>query len=187
MKYSLGVMVLAVVSYALWYFISPLFNVVEVDDVLPMAIAPEPIPSGIERLTPIERAVMDEQMAAANAAPSEPMTETMPTQAPVLSVVSEVMGTLGHPAEGTVRVIETENGPIIRYEDFKTINGPQLHVYLANDLDATEYVDLGPIRGTSGNINYTVPDGIDLDEYRYVLYWCVPFDVLFNYADLRAE
>jgi len=30
-----------------------------------------------------------------------------------------------------------------------------------------------------------VPLDTDLSEYRYVLTWCVPFGVLFNYAEVR--
>ena len=97
---------------------------------------------------------------------------------------SEVRGTQGHPASGEMKVIHNGNNHIIRFEEFKTINGPQLHVYLAKDLDAKEFVDLGPIRGTEGNINYSVPYGVDVKDYKYVMHWCVPFGVLFNYAEL---
>lgn len=96
-----------------------------------------------------------------------------------------VVGTTGHPSSGKVRVLKTAAATVIRYEDFSTINGPDLHVYLAKDLDAKEFVDLGPIKGTEGNINYEVPDGVLVNEYQYVMYWCVPFGVLFNYAPIK--
>ena len=97
---------------------------------------------------------------------------------------SGIVATKAHPASGYVRVIETTTGSVIRYEEFDTLNGPNLHVYLSKDLDANDYIDLGPIKATSGNINYEVPAGVDVSEYRYVLHWCVPFSVLFNYAEL---
>ena len=101
-------------------------------------------------------------------------------------IKNEVTPTFGHPASGTARVVTRSNGSkFIRFENFKTINGPNLHVYLAKDLDADDFIDLGSIRGTEGNINYDVPVGTDLDEYKYVLHWCVPFSVLFNYAELK--
>lgn len=96
-----------------------------------------------------------------------------------------VMGTIAHPARGQVRILATPEGTIVRYEDFETINGPDLHVYLAKDLDGKEFIDLGAIQGTRGNINYAVPKGIDVGEYRYVMHWCVPFRVLFNYAEIQ--
>ncbi|MEI9966898.1 MAG: DM13 domain-containing protein [Candidatus Moraniibacteriota bacterium] len=70
--------------------------------------------------------------------------------------------------------------------ELQTINGPDVHVYLANNLDAKDYVDLGSIKGTEGNINYEVPAGIDIDKYRYALHWCEKFSVLFNSADLST-
>lgn len=96
-----------------------------------------------------------------------------------------VMPTRGHPASGIVKVLPTTSGTIVRYEDLETLNGPNLHIYLTKDLDAEEYVDLGPIKGTRGNINYEVPDDVDISEYRYVMHWCVPFGVLFNYAEIN--
>lgn len=97
----------------------------------------------------------------------------------------EVHGTLGHPAEGTVSFFEGDGKRFLRFENFKTINGPQLHLYLAKDKDATDFIDLGPIRGTEGSINYELPDNVILDDYPFVLHWCVPFKVLFNYAEIK--
>jgi hypothetical protein len=96
-----------------------------------------------------------------------------------------VEGTTGHPARGSVQLYEQEGVVTIRFEDFSTINGPNLHLYLAKDLEASEFIDLGPIRGTKGNINYVVPEGVDLSTYSYILHWCVPFSVLFNYARIQ--
>jgi hypothetical protein len=73
----------------------------------------------------------------------------------------------------------------MRFENFKTINDPNLHIYLAKGIDAKEFIDLEKLRGTEGNINYTVPEGVDLSEYPIVVHWCVPFGVLFNYAEIR--
>ncbi|HEY4502704.1 MAG TPA: DM13 domain-containing protein [Candidatus Paceibacterota bacterium] len=97
-----------------------------------------------------------------------------------------IHATTGHPAEGYVRIIKSIEETILRFESYKTINGPDLHIYLAKDLDAKEYIDLGPIRGTEGNINYAIPGNITVSEYAYVLVWCEPFSVLFNYAELKG-
>ena len=82
-------------------------------------------------------------------------------------------------------VIENESGTTIRYEDFETLNGPDLFVYLSKDRDATEFVNLGRVRGTMGNINYEVPEGVNISEYPYVLTWCRAFRVLFNSAEIQ--
>ena len=100
------------------------------------------------------------------------------------SASAQVVGTTGHPASGSVRVVTAENKRYIRYEDFSTINGPDIYVYLAKDLDAKEFVSLGKVKATSGNVNYEIPAGVDPSEYPYVLTWCKAFSVLFNHADL---
>jgi Electron transfer DM13 len=107
-------------------------------------------------------------------------------QSQVQANLSPITGTTGHPASGTARVIEADSRSYIRYENFKTINGPDLYVYLAKDLDAKDYVNLGTLRATEGNVNYEVPSGVDVRDYRYVMVWCKQFGVLFNYADLRS-
>ena len=98
---------------------------------------------------------------------------------------AEVIGTDLYPASGTARIIEGEGKKYLRYENFKTINGPDLYVYLAKDLDAKEFVNLGEIKGTEGNINYEIPAGVNFAEYPYVLTWCKQFSVLFNYAKIN--
>lgn len=183
MKSKVVLVALALLCSICWYFITPLFTTIPINDPVPTTHPP----SGVERLSDEERLALALAMETARTKEIEALTEPMPTTQPVASAVFEVQGTVGHPAEGTVRVIETETGPVIRYENFSTINGPQLHMYLAKDLDANEYIDLGPIRGTTGNINYVVPPEVDLSEYKFALHWCVPFGVLFNYAQLAIE
>ncbi len=94
--------------------------------------------------------------------------------------------TTAHPASGFVRIIKTTKGHIVRYEEYKTINGPDVRVYLAKDLDAKEYIDLGPIKGTEGNINYPIPKGINISDYDYILTWCEDFSILFNSANITS-
>lgn len=107
-----------------------------------------------------------------------------PTVAETVGV--PVVATTAHPASGRVRVVVADDTRYLRYENFKTINGPDLYVYLAKDLDAKEFVSLGLIKATEGNVNYEIPQGVDLGEYRYALVWCKAFGVLFNSADLAA-
>lgn len=95
-----------------------------------------------------------------------------------------IIGTTGHHASGTVRLVEADGKRYIRYENFKTINGPDIYVYLAKDLDAKEFISLGRVRATEGNINYEIPAGVSVSDYPYVLTWCEAFGVLFNSAKL---
>ncbi len=111
--------------------------------------------------------------------------EQMKEQAQSQFVVSaKVVGTISHPASGTARVVNADGKTYIRYENFKTINGPDIYVYLSKDLGAKEFVNLGRVKATEGNINYEIPAGVDVAGYPYVLTWCKIFGVLFNYADI---
>ena len=104
---------------------------------------------------------------------------------------SEVVGTFGHKASGSLKVYKSADSTILRFENFKTIDGPRLHVYLVKSLDdigqqvrSGDFVDLGYRKGTSGDINYEIPSDVDIDDYNYIIHWCVPFRVLFNSAKI---
>ena len=184
--------IIAVVLGVAYYAISPLFNTIEVNDAIPIAVSStqdNKTASGFESLSVVEQKEMTEQMKEMNNEEPVMMDEKILASVEELTIEnpsSPVMDTAGHPAEGTVTVIDTTEGQIIRFEDFKTINGPSLHLYLSKDLAGDDFIDLGEIRGTSGNINYKVPAGVDLMEYKIVMHWCVPFGVLFNYAEINA-
>ena len=101
------------------------------------------------------------------------------------TVPAPVLGTAGHPAKGTARVIVSNGKQFLRYENFKTINGPDIFVYLSKDLEAKKFIDLGPVRATEGNVNYEIPENVNPKEYPYALVWCKAFGVLFNSAKVQ--
>lgn len=109
---------------------------------------------------------------------ASPAAATQTTQA------APVLGTVGHPAEGSALVVEVGERKYLRYENFKTLNGPDLYVYLAKTPDAKEFIDLGKLRATEGNVNYEIPNDVDPRDYPYALTWCKQFGVLFNTAKL---
>lgn len=111
---------------------------------------------------------------------SLPQTATSSTSLQTEAV--PIIDTPLHPAQGTVRIISNGNTQYVRYENFETINGPDIFVYLAKDLEAVEFVSLGRVTATKGNVNYPIPEGVDPREYPYVLIWCKAFGVLFNSA-----
>ncbi|MGI9566291.1 MAG: DM13 domain-containing protein [Nitrosopumilus sp.] len=93
-----------------------------------------------------------------------------------------------HDAQGTVKIIQVEGGTeYLRLENFKSTNGPDLYVYLAIDGNASDYVDLGRLKGNVGNQNYEIPQGTDLSKYDNVLIWCKSFSVLFGSAELVQQ
>ena len=93
-----------------------------------------------------------------------------------------------HNAEGQSKVIFLDDGrEILRLEDFKSTNGPDLYVYLSTDTDATDIVNLGKLKANVGNQNYEIPEGTDLKKYNKVLIWCKSFSVLFGSSELIAS
>jgi len=91
-----------------------------------------------------------------------------------------------HEVYGKVLLVNDNDNKILRFEDFETINGPNLHIYLSADLEANDYIDLGEIKATKGDVNYELENSIDFERYNKVLVWCVPFKVLFSYAELNS-
>ena len=92
-----------------------------------------------------------------------------------------------HKVKGSVLLIENNENRILRFEDFETVNGPNLHIYLASDETVENFVDLGPIKATKGNVNYELPRDLDLEKYNTVLVYCVPFKAVFSLAELQVS
>ena len=88
-----------------------------------------------------------------------------------------------HNAEGVAKVIALDDGTsVLRLENFKATNGPDLYVYLATDKSASDIVNLGRLKGNIGNQNYPIPSGTDVTKYNTALIWCKAFSVLFGSA-----
>jgi Electron transfer DM13 len=92
-----------------------------------------------------------------------------------------------HNAKGIVKIIPLEYGSnVLRLENFKSTNGPNVHVYLSTDKSASDFVDLGRLKANNGNQNYDIPNKTNLSKYKTVLIWCKDFSVLFGSAELST-
>ena len=123
-------------------------------------------------------------LAACNNVPEEMAEDEVPVDGEVVAVgdfIDEV-----HPTSGQVEVVEdAEEGTLsLVMTDFLSDNGPDLFVYLATDTTASDVIDLGALRATSGTLNYEIPDGAYEAKYDHVLIWCDQFSVLFGSAQL---
>ncbi|QCX74433.1 Electron transfer DM13 [Streptomyces sp. YIM 121038] len=100
-----------------------------------------------------------------------------------------------HPTSGTARTLRLADGrQLLRLEDLKTSEGPDVRVYLstrpaskAADGLGAGAVWLGRLKGNLGNQNYTVPDGSDPAGFRSAVVWCERFGVSFGAADLTPS
>jgi len=100
-----------------------------------------------------------------------------------------------HETEGTAGVYDVKGQRVLRLTNFKTSNGPDVHVYLVGATDAKDdatvkqagFVDLGSLKGNVGDQNYDVPETVDLAKYQAVTIWCARFNVNFGTAPLVAS
>jgi hypothetical protein len=113
-------------------------------------------------------------------------TQNTETTQPVTLVSGNFVGVGDgiHSAKGTAKILSLDDAKLLRLENFKATNGPDLHVYLATDEKATDYVDLGSLKANIGNQNYQIPEETDLSKYDTALIWCKQFSVLFGHANL---
>jgi len=88
-----------------------------------------------------------------------------------------------HPTSGTVTVNAERSELMIK--DFKSDDGPILELYVASDVQATEYTTLGVLQGLEGDFTYELPGGINFETQNFVLVWCVDFSVSFGHAELE--
>lgn len=104
-------------------------------------------------------------------------------------IVGDFMGVNDgiHDAEGKAKILTISDGSqILRLEDFRSTNGPDVHLYLSTDKQASDFIDLGRLKANNGNQNYQIPINTDFSKYKYVLIWCQPFSVLFGSAQLSS-
>jgi hypothetical protein len=90
-----------------------------------------------------------------------------------------------HPTSGVASI--DMDATILTLTNFKTDSGPDLNIYLASDINniTADFIDLGDIKGVDGTYTYDVPTSTDYTVMKYVVVWCVAFDVNFGYAELE--
>ncbi|MEW1911891.1 DM13 domain-containing protein [Kitasatospora sp. NPDC085895] len=130
--------------------------------------------------------------ASVSASPAASAAATTAPAAPVdLARGGFVAGE--HPTTGTARLVRLADGTVVlRLEDLRTSDGPDVRVYLSalpaaqSRLDSLGEgaVELDRLKGNLGNQNYTVPPGTDLERVRSAVIWCHRFSVGFGAADL---
>lgn len=161
------------------YAASPLFINTTID---------EPLPTTGDNM--IEKPTEDAVMADKDDAMMDKNGETM-TEKDETMMEKELSGAFTgagdgiHNAEGAAKVIYVEGGnDVLRLENFRVTNGPDLYVYLATDKQASDFIDLGRLKANNGNQNYDIPEGVDLSKYYTVVVWCKQFSVFFGGAEL---
>ncbi len=123
-------------------------------------------------------------------AAEQAMPSDMPAEPTALAMGSFIDIDPIHGAEGSATIYQLPDGArVLRFEDFRSKNGPDLHVYLSTEAPTSTFaglgadeIHLGALKGNVGNQNYEVPADVDLSQYRSVVIYCVPFRVVFSTA-----
>jgi hypothetical protein len=189
------------------YTVSPLFINTTVNEPLPtsssvtdlqkfqefmsMNSEEERVEKGQQMATEEKNAILRGAAQTTGNTVNENMTEAAATTLGQTSLFSgEFVGVNDgiHDAEGMAKVIQLDDASVIlRLENFKATNGPDLYVYLATDNSASDFVNLGRLKGNIGNQNYDIPEGTEFSRYDTVLIWCQAFSVLFGSAELQPQ
>jgi hypothetical protein len=201
-KIIIGIIIVIIVVPLAVYTVSPLFISTEVNEPVPVLAS-----VGFQRFMNLTE---EGRIEAAGNMSQQEKNSIMLLAAKENSTVNESIGTkvagqegdasrnmlsgnfIGvndgiHNAEGIAKVVALNDGTsVLRLENFKSTNGPDLYVYLATDKSASDIVNLGRLKGNIGNQNYPIPGGTDLTKYNTALVWCKAFSVLFGSAQLAS-
>ena len=189
----IGILVLAVG----WFLVSPLFIDRQVDEAFDYMGDDGRVDVGAVMAMPddVRTEMRDEIMDAATKAPETMAEEPMPPSEPVaVATGTFVDADAVHKGSGMATLYALPDGNhLVRFEDFRTTNGPDLVVYLAkhpspasaDDVTDGGFLSLGKLKGNVGNQNYAIPSGTNVDDYNSVVIWCELFDVMFASAKLN--
>ena len=99
-----------------------------------------------------------------------------------------------HWAQGSAVVYTLGEGKhLLRLENFRSANGPDLRVMLSASLaprsptalnEGGLALDLGRLKGNVGDQNYEIPAGLDPGLYNSVVIYCRRFNIIFSTATL---
>lgn len=204
-----GIIIAAIVIPIGIYTLSPLFINTEINEPLPslssessigfekfMAMTEEEKINAAKNMTVEEKDMIMRTAAEQDTIINETMTSTMDSSKNTEQnenkniLVGDFMGVNDgiHNAEGKAKILTLSDGSqIIRLEDFRSTNGPDVHLYLSTNKQASDFIDLGRLKANIGNQNYQIPVNTDYNKYKYVLIWCQPFSVLFGSAQLSSS
>lgn len=186
-----GVIVAAIIlAPVAWYLGSPLFINRTVNEEFPMS-AGATVPQGMTRQQ-VEEEMRKASKVDSMMAESMPAAQTAPT---VLVSGSFQSADAVHKGEGTATVYQIGTERVLRFDPFRSTNGPALYVYLSphaaprssQQLHQGGSLELARLKGNIGAQNYTLPADVDLTKFKSVVIYCRQFHVVFSTAALAAK
>ena len=195
---GIGILAIIPIAWLAWWLLSPLFITTEVYEEFPNA-ARATIPEGMS-IREVETTMV---LAAAT---EKPVDDAMPSDLmESAAVAQDLVKAAGnfqdadsfHKGSGNAFIYELSSGErILRLDDFRVTNGPDLRVLLAysanpeshGDLEDAGYHEVGKLKGNVGAQNYDIPESVSLSDVESVVIYCNPFRVVFSVATLaKAE
>ena len=141
-----------------------------------------------------------------NQPPASPVAQSVPTSTASVGAVKQDAVKSGsfvsgeHSTQGTARIVLKNGKPSLELDQsFKTSDqGPDLVVILhrsGNVLSSTkppsypikqsDYVILAPLKKFSGAQSYSIPNNINLADYKSAAIWCRKFNATFGVAAFK--
>ena len=197
-KIIIGIIIAAIVIPSVVYITSPLFKNTAVYEPLPVSASSDfqkfmnmteegRIQEAKNMAQQEKQMIMTESAKVNNTVIENISMTTTQTANKTLAGTFVGAGDGFHNAEGVAKLIQVGDGTnILRLENLKATNGPDLYVYLSADKTTSDFVSLGRLKGNMGNQNYEIPNGTNLTKYNNVLIWCRAFSVLFGSAQLLS-
>ncbi len=189
MKKIISISSIAIVAMIAWFLASPLFINQTIDEALPSKDGLMAMPADQRQQT---MQAITKKMASM---PDNKIQEQMMMESPVLlkqGVFKDADAI--HQGSGKALLYQLDDSLLLRLENFKVTNGPDLMVYLVKNSNVTQashvtndFINLGKLKGNIGNQNYIIPAGTDVSQYHSAVIWCELFGVLFSPATLLTN
>ncbi len=154
---------------------------------------PTTMPMTDDMMQPTAKPTTDDMMQPTAAPTTESRVE--PTAAPAEPIVLGAGNFRGidHKSGGMATLYRQPDGSnLLRLSDFYVEAGPAMYIFVAqsgeinqpSDLQAG-YLELGKLKGSEGNQNYSLPADFDPALYRNVVIWCEKYQVLMAVAPIQ--
>lgn len=92
---------------------------------------------------------------------------------------------INHSVSGTAKLYDSAGKYTLVFDPYMSQPGPDLKVYFSQDINASSYINLGPLKSTMGKQSYSIPGSPALEQYPYVHIWCEKYTVVFGRAALQ--
>ena len=215
-----GIPLMALAGFIVYDLGTPLFTNKTVEEEFPLSFSAI-VPAGMDRedieqimegIAQMDQDTVNEVMpavfqgaeGAAGATPTPSSGDAAsatpaPTESAQAAVVKLKTGSFRdqdsfHKGSGEATIFRGPDGSLLlRLENLRVTNGPDLHVILSphpdpgnqGELKGPGYIDLGKLKGNRGNQNYEIPNEVDVAALGSVVIYCKPFHVIFSVATLE--